>query len=378
MQRYGILCCVLALTGFVASAVIPQPVPASAVQSGTATSRAEVYYPSATEWETIEPRDAGWRLGKLKAVFDFAEAAKSSGLVIVQDGRIVAERYWQPKKTSLRYRGMIHGKTAAGHSIEDVASCQKSVTSILVGIAQQKMLLRIDEPVEKYLGQGWSKAGRKQESQITIRHLLTMTSGLNEQLEYDAAAGTQWKYNTAAYSMSRDAVCQTAKLSPNELTKKWITGPLGMQDSSWVKRRSLGDSVNKLGFATSARDLAKFGLMVLRRGRWERQTILTDQNYLKSALTRSQQLNPSYGYLWWLNSKRSRSVGGRIVDRPLISTAPGDLVGAFGALSRKCYVVPSLNLVVTRLGDEPPDKRRFQEELWRLIMAARAKAPAGL
>ena len=53
----------------------------------------------------------------------------------------------------------------------------------------------------------------------------------------------------------------------------------------------------------------------------------------------------------------------------MIPSAPADLVAALGALGRTCYVVPSLDLVVTRLGDQP--SRDFGEQFWRLLMAAR-------
>jgi len=62
-------------------------------------------------------------------------------------------------------------KDASGHVIEDVASVQKSVASILIGIAQEKGLLRIDDTVTQYLGAGWSRAEPAQERAITIRHL---------------------------------------------------------------------------------------------------------------------------------------------------------------------------------------------------------------
>jgi hypothetical protein len=62
------------------------------------------------------------------------------------------------------------------------------------------------------------------------------------------------------------------------------------------------------------------------------------------------------------------------VDGPLIATAPADLVAAQGALGRTCYQVPSLDLVVTRLGDQPDPG--FDEELWRLLVATPTGAPS--
>jgi hypothetical protein len=98
--------------------------------------------------------------------------------------------------------------------------------------------------------------------------------------------------------------------------------------------------------------------------------VLGDSRYLTEAFASSQQHNPSYGLLWWLNGKAKHPQGGKIVDGPLIPTAPPDLVAALGALGRKVYVVPSLDLVVTRLGDEPA--KDFNDELWRRLSLAAA------
>ncbi|NJN05292.1 MAG: hypothetical protein HC814_01230 [Rhodobacteraceae bacterium] len=86
----------------------------------------------------------------------------------------------------------------------------------------------------------------------------------------------------------------------------------------------------------------------------------------------SQKLNPSYGYLWWLNGQAevARGAGGR-VKGPLIPAAPPDLVAALGAVDRKLYVVPSLGLVVTRLGNSAG--AAFQNDFWKLLKEA---APA--
>jgi CubicO group peptidase (beta-lactamase class C family) len=82
-------------------------------------------------------------------------------------------------------------------------------------------------------------------------------------------------------------------------------------------------------------------------------------------------MNPAYGLLWWLNRLPvGRSMRGEeVVDATtLIPSAPPDLYAAQGALGRKLYVVPSLDLVVTRLGDQP--EAEFNEELWKRLIAA--------
>ena len=209
-----------------------------------------------------------------------------------------------------------------------------------------------------------------------LRHLLTMTSGLNDALEYEAPAGTRWRYNTTAYSRVLRVISVAAQMEPDELTQKWLTGPTGMDDSHWVARSRMNDveAANTVGFATSGRDLARFGLLILAQGTWANQVVIEDKEYLRAALQSSQDLNPSYGYLWWLNGKSSvlRGGGERRLPGPLIPTAPADLVAAEGAMGRKVYVVPSKELVVTRLGATPEGARQaaFEVEFWKRLMAA--------
>lgn len=344
------------------------------------SSHDRLYFPTAETWKTIEPASVGWKTDALDEALDFAMSCRSSGVIVLHRGRILAERHQPVENPSLRYRGMVHGQDEQGRVIEDVASVQKSVASILVGMAQEKGLLRISDPVHQHLGEGWSNATSRQESRITIRHLISMSSGLTDRLRYSDPPGTRWKYNTNAYCLSVRAVAAAAKMTPNEVTKAWLTGPLGMHDSRWVERRLAKISppeTNRLGFATTARDLARFGLLILANGRWNRSAVLADQAYLKDALTPSQEMNPGYGYLWWLNGQKLAQRPGRAVRGPLNAEAPQDLVAALGALGRKCYVVPSLELVVTRLGDQPDSLRtkQFDTEFWRLLMKAAPGQP---
>lgn len=334
-----------------------------------------LYFPTADKWETVDPESVGWKKEELNKAVDFAMSRRSSGVVILHHGRILSERYQTPSTRSLRYRGMLHGKDDDGRVIEDVASVQKSVASILVGIAQEKGLIRVGDPVDKYLGAGWSHASPVQEKKITIKHLISMSTGLSDGLQYVDPPGTKWRYNTNAYCLCVTAIAAASKMTPNELTKAWLTDRIGMKDSRWIERRLAKASIpetNRLGFATTARDLARFGLLVFGRGQWENEAVFSDQKYLSAALSPSQKMNPAYGYLWWLNGQTATLPGQRRLRGPLNAEAPSDLVAALGALGRKCYVVPSLGVVVTRLGDNPEvvGQTKFDVEFWSLLMKA--------
>jgi outer membrane protein assembly factor BamB len=338
------------------------------IRADDVPAKHSLYFPPEQgSWETVQPGKVGWDAAKLKKVLDYAGANQSSGVVILHKGRIIAEQYFDIQRAkSAKYKGRILGRDEAGHAIEDVASAQKSVASILVGIAQQKGLLRIDDPVNKYLATGWSRATPQQENAITIRHLITMTSGLTDRGTFEAEPGTKWRYNTKAYAKSMDVLAAAANMDRHELTRQWLTGPLGMSDSNWVKRRSAEiQQINAYGFATTARDLARFGLMTLAGGTWGNKTILADKQYLKEATTSSQRMNPFYGYLWWVNSDAITP------EKALrLGTAPKDMFSANGALNRRCFVVPSLQLVVTRLGDRPDANKDFDRQFWKLLAEA--------
>ncbi|PQO26565.1 serine hydrolase domain-containing protein [Blastopirellula marina] len=335
--------------------------------SGFAVRADEIYFPPQSgEWETVEPAAVGWDAAGLQKALDYAQSQRSTGVVVLYRGRILAEGNWQPREKDSGLLNRLLQRGASERGVEDVASAQKSVTSFLVGVAQEKGLLSLDDSVSKYLGESWAEGKPEEVRAIKIRHLLEMTSGLNEQLKVQHPAGSKWQYNTAAYAKTVDVLEKAAGMDRRQLTEKWLTGPIGMTDSTWIARRT--GAANSFGFATTARDLARFGLLVAAEGHWGTQVVLADQKYLAAATHSSQRLNPFYGYLWWVNNDAFSAAA-----RLQTPTAPADMFSAKGALGRRCYVVPSLDLVVTRLGNNPGNAAQFDARFWELLMAAAPK-----
>jgi len=316
------------------------------------------------KWETVSLDETGWKAAKLKIAMEYAGEQNSSGVVILHRGRILAEQYWKLKSAEEErspYKRMLVETTSDGRAIEDVASVQKSVISFLSAIARERGKLDLDRTVASYIGNGWSKASPKQEARITVRHLMTMTSGLNEPLKYMHPAGTVWEYNTRAYSKMVPVLTKVTNMGINQLTDKWLTAPTGMHESRWEPRRRVQNrhAANTVGFATSARDLARFGLLVLAEGKWDGHVVLKNSKYLVEALQPSQNLKPSYGLLWWL------------VNRSWFSEAPDKAVAALGRLSRIVFIVPNQQLVFIRIGDQTNlNTRYFLRKFWILLSAA--------
>ncbi|MEX0963533.1 MAG: serine hydrolase domain-containing protein [Pseudohongiellaceae bacterium] len=332
------------------------------------------YFPgSDADWETIEPQSVAWDPQKLDAALELAGARKSSGVVILHGGRIMAERHWESPDDSTAYRNMLTGRDLRGWAIEDVASAQKSVVAILTGMAQERGFLNLDDPVARYVGQGWSKLTTEQEAAVTIRHLLSMNSGLATDFTFAAAPDTEWLYNTPVYHELMRVLIAATGLDRQALTHNWLAEPLGLTHTAWTDRPWASADI-AVGLSTSARELARFGLMIMAGGQWADETIVADKDFLDAMLRPSQQLNPSYGYLWWLNGQDfALASGARAMRREgsLIPAAPKDLVAMQGALDRKLYLMPSLDLVITRLGSNGEvDDSSFNDAFWEALMEA--------
>lgn len=186
-------------------------------------------------------------------------------------------------------------------------------------------------------------------------------------LHYKADAGTQWYYHNAPYTLLESVVSAAANKSYQSFTDEKVKSRIGM-NGSWLP---LG--ANNV-FWSDARSAARFGLLLLGKGNWANDQIMTDQNYFNAMINSSQSLNPSYGYLTWLNGKSSIIFPGIPISfsLPLSANAPTDLFAAMGKNGQFIDVVPSQNLVVIRMGEAPDNSLVpvvFHDNMWKKINA---------
>lgn len=318
-------------------------------------------------WLRTTPAELGWDLALIDEAVELARIQRSSALVIAVNGRIVVERYFEvkPRDPVAPFALMSFDPLADGEVVEDVASLQKSVIGVLALIAVENGRLGLEAPVSDYLGPGWSKASREKESAITVKHVMSMTSGLTIQSEYAAPAGTAWQYNTNVYSRMLGVLESCAGMEIAALTRSWLTDPLGMQQSEWRERSWVTGEhdANRLGFVTTAKDLTRLGLLVLNGGSWRNTRILSDITPLAVA---SQTLNPRYALLWWLNEEGPPGTEQAV--KLLIPSARRGMLAARGALGRLLYVAREDGMTLVRLGDQPDES--FEECLWSLLNRA--------
>ncbi len=309
------------------------------------------YFPPLTgdDWDKVSPEDAGFSVEGLEALRQTVESTNSSSFTITFDGRMVVEWYFM-------------GATAETRT--DVASVQKSVTSTLVGIARDKGLLDFEDKVSDYLDRGWSKASAADEGEVTLRHLMTHSSGLNPRtLVKDSPAGTVFDYNSIAYQKLHPVLAKVSGLDNNALSRDWLFDAIGI-GGAWVDREEVDPTGQvQLGLTLSARDMARFGILSLRGGVWDGKQI-TPEGWFDEAWSPSE-VKGDYGLLWWLQGRKPGLEG----------KAPRDLVSALGAQDQKIYIIPSLKLVVTRQGRAGGSASEAESDydlvLFRALAAAR-------
>ena len=293
----------------------------------------------------------------------YLESNNTSSFILFHEGKIKVKKEFPVRMPSEFYKIASEGNVD-GRSLEDVASIQKSIISLLVGIAQQKGLLDINDSVSSHLGT-WTKSDKKFEQKIKIIHLLSMNSGLDESLSYESPPATSWFYNTKAYSQLIFVLEKVTNKDIQSISKEWLFDAIGMNETYWQVRSSKwSSSASRYGLVTTARDLLELGLFVLNGGEEGDSHVIEDIDFFDESFVNSQNENLAYGYLWWLNNSATHvNYSGELKKGNLLPGAPQDTILALGAADRILAIVPSKDLIMVRLGDFPKDTN-FQNNIW--------------
>ncbi|MDP5081608.1 MAG: beta-lactamase family protein [Winogradskyella sp.] len=321
-----------------------------------------IYFPplDSDTWETKTISELNWNEAQLQPLLDFLEEKNSKGFMILHEGKIVVESYFNN-----------HTNTSPWYW----ASAGKTLTTTITGIAQEEGLLNINDKVSDYIGTGWTSAPLEKENLITCKNLLTMTSGLNDglgddisvsNLQYLADAGERWAYHNV-YVKLQDVVAEASNTTWSNYFNTRLKDKIGMT-GAWIQTDDF--SV----YWSTTRSMARFGLLNYATGKWEDDQIIPE-NYLTEAINTSQNLNEAYGYMWWLNGKSTYRLPQTQFqfNGNLISNAPSDMYCALGRDDQKIYVVPSQKLVIIRMGEAADTidfaLSNFDNELWLRINA---------
>lgn len=239
-------------------------------------------------------------------------------------------------------------------------SVTKSVVSMLTGIAYDEGKIGLDDPVGKYLP---ASLGDDAHRAITVRDLLTETAGLLKSIGAEGLTGTvpvdpniavqamgvpivtppgsTFSYSQRTVDLLAYVVSRAVGEDLQQFAQRKLFDPLGIHASDyfWARDRS-GNTYGYAHLMLPPNDLAKLGLLVGNKGRWNGTQVLSE-DYVRRA-TQPSPRNACYGFLFWLNDTACvDDMGGGL---------PPDTVAKSGIGLQNAYVIPSLGLMVSWTG----------------------------
>lgn len=244
--------------------------------------------------------------GKLNALLQKAEETHSEAVIIYKDNKLVAEKYFGIGKPGTKIEAM---------------SCTKSIVGLAVAcMLEDKLIDSLDVPVATFYKE-W-RQGKKQ--RITIRHLVNMTSGMQNvpnteveiypsydfvQLalcaELDNAPGEKWSYNNKSLNLMAGVIKQATGKRMDQYIGERLFKPLGITDFTW-SLDSAGNPHVMSGCQIKPADFIKLGLLVANGGGYNNQQVLSKEN-IDKVVSPCPQFK-GYGMLWWLEYEQVVSI----------------------------------------------------------------------
>lgn len=251
-------------------------------------------------------------------------------LLIYKDDHLVTENYFRGQDYNW---GMDIGIVEHGDNVlHDMRSVSKSIVSACIGIAiSQGKIKSVDQPVFDFFEdyQRYNNEGREE---LTIKHLLTMTSGLewNEDVPYNhpensevlmyesgdgvgfvlsrsliSKPGSAWNYNGGTTELLATIIETTTGKNVHEYAKEHIFDPMAISKSEWTRSPQTNKPAAASGLRLTSRDMLKFGILYQNEGKWNGKQIIPKEwveASLKSYVTFGRNNNVGYGYQFWIFS----------------------------------------------------------------------------
>jgi CubicO group peptidase (beta-lactamase class C family) len=300
------------------------------------------YWPTKA-WQVSSPEKQEMDPDALKAIDAYVAESlpDTSSVLVVRNGFIVFERYYEGDRETKR----------------PVHSITKSLVSALIGILVGKgTIANVDDPIAGLLPDairgGMNEATRK----ITVRHLLTQTSGfpgdsglgsvdpraLRSLLSVPPATGPgeAFAYNEANANLLSVIITQASEAKASSFAERFLLGPMGIRNARWSDGVEYTEGAG--GLTLTTREMAKLGLLYLRQGRWEKKQLVPEEWIARSTMAQLEvkgfTLGGStlgYGYLWWT-----------------ANLAGNAMAFAMGIGGQYICVIPHLGLVVVLTGTD--------------------------
>jgi CubicO group peptidase (beta-lactamase class C family) len=283
---------------------------------------------------------------------EYLDASGTTAFLVVHDDRLLYERYFDGYDE---------------HSIHTSFSMAKSFASALVGIAiDEGHINSVNEPITNYIPELLEKDERFES--ITIRHLLTMSSGIKyeeggdlpwseeaddtktyyatdlrklalENSRIEGKPGEYFEYNNYNPLLIGMVLERATGMSVSRYLQQKLWKPMGMEaDGSWsLDSTENGFEKMESGVNARARDFARFGMLFAEEGNWEGRQLIS-RGWVEESTRADTSTDPSqdYQYFWWVNTPEGETYH----------------FSARGNYGQYIYVAPEKDLVIVRLGKE--------------------------
>jgi CubicO group peptidase (beta-lactamase class C family) len=295
----------------------------------------------------------------------------------------LAEKY-----PSLRALGLVRGNCLAfEHYRKDIGvdtrsrvhSVAKSVLSILVGIALDQGYLRLDQKLSELLAEVSEAPVDPRVRDITVRDLLTMTSGfdpngsskigmpgsetwrrfINRPMLY--SPGSHFNYDDSAADLTSVVLRRAVGRDPERFAQQNLFDPMRIANYRWISD-SEGNLIMGDALSLTARDMAKIGILYLQHGRWGGRQLVSSEFVTDSTTKHNEGGAPthaSYGYMWWTRKTKTGL----------------EAFFAAGTDSQSIYIVPKLELVVA-MAAGPGVPEGSQEFINNIVLPAATTLPS--
>ncbi|MCK5220930.1 MAG: serine hydrolase [Candidatus Aminicenantes bacterium] len=330
------------------------------------------YWPT-TGWRSCSPDEVGMDSESLKLVYDYIAnpSVNTEGIVVIRRGYIIAEAYFGEFSQNSR------------HSSYSVA---KSFISALIGISiSENYITGINNKVFNYFP-AWDSDGiDPRKKNISIKHLLTMSSGLewneanyytdisrndvfimveeNDYIQYvldkpsEFEPGTIWRYSSGDSMLLSGIIQQSTGMTAYQYAMGNLFGPIGISGVTWESDRA-GHTVGGWGINATVREYAKFGYLYLNSGEWDGLQIVPE-SWVEQSKTPVTSNIDYYGFQGWLATALQGFNN---------SDIPSDLFLAWGIFTQQIFVIPSLDLVIVRVANDPGSPEWDEVQFLTLII----------
>ena len=264
-------------------------------------------------WKTNDVRSQGLDTARIYQLFNQLQHGehKLHSVLVVKNDQILLEEYFNGQAIDQQH---------------DLRSATKSIRALLLGIAIDKGFIQsVDDPISKYLKTHVPKKNLdERKEQITIKHLLTMSSGLDcndwdkqskgqedkvyrkrDWLQYTLDLpmvnnpGEVSNYCSMGVVLIAEIISQASGMSIGQFAEEYLFKPLSISNVSWghTSKKEVLPSGKRL-YMTS-RDMAKIGQLILNKGTWNEQQIVSEKWLEESTTVTTKISGVDYGYLWW-------------------------------------------------------------------------------